>query len=249
MNISDFAQYTGQIQKFIKNIKDLYTANTQQYNKTIKLVLCIFVFYLVLSGYLTLGFIDSLFFVGITYITVRQIAPFYNTLSNSQNITNSVKNMTHDALSMQICEYIKLGNIWLMYGGLMMGDYILSFVNFVFGGFILSPIFHFCRFIMYVKFCNEFLVHLSVYQNMKLSHDDIKLSDQKIILTELSSFAKNLINIIALNTVFVHDFLYKNVLYVLNTFNSCTNTGISGLTYLFGKEPGSNVPRLFTLNF
>ena len=81
---------------------------------------------------------------------------------------------------------------------------------------------------------------------MKLSHDDIKLSDKKIEMVNLSSFAKNLVNIIALNTVFVHDILFTNVLYVLGTFNSCTSTAINGLTYLFGKDSGSSLPRIFT---
>jgi len=229
----NFSGITKSVSDCFDNAKNIY----QQNKKNADFVLCLICFFFIMLGLLDISVISSLYFLGLTYMTVRTVGNFYNKLPISDKdltLLQRIEAMDLTQMRGYLIEYSSLGNNWLMYSSLIMCDWTIKLVSSLIGnGLIFGSVLQIIRFLLYMQYCKRFIKSLEPYCEEEYQSEHAYISDELAKKLLLSTYVKHLINLIAINNIFCYNLFAKTNLKVLILIDGCSSSGVDMLSTVF----------------
>lgn len=226
----------------IKSARDQFAIGKHAYlqnKKNIDIVLCFVCFLLIILGWLDLSLVSNLYFLGLTYMTVRIIGSFYNQISTTQNKSNlpevnylreGIESLNQEQSYKILEDFSLLANNWLIYSSLVLCDWIFQTVDTLIGGLILGSILQIGRFLLYMQYCRQFIKSLEPHCEEMSQVNNIYISDELAKKISLPVYAKHLVNIMAINNIVCFNLFARANLKVLTLIDGCSSSGIGMLS-------------------
>lgn len=152
--------------------------------------------------------------------------------NNDSQIFQGIKALNDTECKKLLNEFTNLSNNWLMYASLILCDYVIFSLDVLISGIIIGSILRIIRFVLYMKYCKQFVQILEPYREVS-SSEKIILSDEDAEILSLPVQVKHLINLMSINNIFCHNLFAKANHSLLTSIRDYSSLGVDMLSHFF----------------